>query len=79
MMLNNEVFEVADENTKQLLIFYEMAKAGAIVLDVKNIEHAQIMYGFMQYIKQMKKKSMRDKNKKKLCQLILLQIIQHIK
>ena len=73
--MNRELYHLSDENTKLLLLIYEMAKSGAITLDSSKIEHAQIMYDYLEYVRRMKG----EKDKTPLNQLILLQLIKHSK
>lgn len=73
--MNRELYNLSDENTKLLLLIYEMAKSGAITLDSSKIEHAKIMYDYIEYVRRMKGK----KDKRQLNQLILLQLIKHSK
>lgn len=73
--MNKELYKISNEETKFLLLIYEMAKSGAITLDSSKIEHAQIMYDYIEYVRRMKGK----KDKRQLNQLILLQLIKHSK
>ena len=73
--MNRELYNLSDENTKLLLLIYEMAKSGAITLDSSKIEHAQIMYDYIEYVRWIKGK----KDKRQLNQLILVQLIKHSK
>lgn len=73
--MNRALFELSNDDTKLLLLIYEMAKSGAITLDSSQIEHAQIMYDYIEYVRRMKGK----KDKRQLNQLILLQLIKHSK
>ena len=73
--MNRELYNLSDENTKLLLLIYEMAKSGAITLDSSQMDHAQIMYDYLEYVRRMKDK----KDKRQLNQLILLQVIKHSK
>ena len=70
--MNRELYNLSDENTKLLLLIYEMAKSGAITLDSSKMDHAQIMYDYLEYVRRMK-------DKRQLNQLILLQLIKHSK
>ena len=74
-LMNRELYNLSDENTKLLLLIYEMAKSGAITLDSSKMDHAQIMYDYLEYVRRMKGK----KEKRQLNQLILLQVIKHSK
>lgn len=74
-MMNKELYKISNEETKLLLLIYEMAKSGAITLDSSSSEHAQIMYDYIEYVRRMKGK----KDKRQLNQLILLQLIKHSK
>ena len=47
--MNRELYNLSDENTKLLLLIYEMAKSGAITLDSSKMDHAQIMYDYLVY------------------------------
>ena len=67
--MNRELFELSNDDTKLLLLIYEMAKSGAITLDSSK------MYDYLEYVRQMKGK----KDKRQLNQLILLQLIKHSK
>lgn len=73
--MNRELYNLSDENTKLLLLIYEMAKSGAITLDSSKMDYAQIMYDYLEYVRRMKDK----KDKRQLNQLILLQVIKHSK
>lgn len=73
--MNRELFELSDDDTKLLILIYEMAKLGAITLDSSSSAHAQIMYDYIEYVRQMKGK----KDKRQLNQLMLLQLIKHSK
>lgn len=73
--MNRELFEISNDDTKLLLLIYEMAKSGAITLDSSQMDHAQIMYDYLEYVRRMKGK----KDKRQLNQLILLQLIKHSK
>ena len=73
--MNRELYNLSDENKKLLLLIYEMAKSGAITLDSSKMDHAQIMYDYLEYVRRMKGK----KEKRQLNQLILLQVIKHSK
>lgn len=73
--MNRELFELSNDDTKLLLLIYEMAKSGAITLDSSKMDYAQIMYDYLEYVRQMKGK----KDKRQLNQLILLQLIKHSK
>lgn len=73
--MNRELFELSNDDTKLLLLIYEMAKSGAITLDSSQMDHAQIMYDYLEYVRRMKGK----KDKRQLNQLILLQLIKHSK
>ena len=74
-MMNRALFELSNDDTKLLLLIYEMAKSGAITLDSSKMDHAQIMYDYIEYVRRMKGK----KDKRQLNQLILLQLIKHSK
>lgn len=54
--MNRELFELSNDDTKLLLLIYEMAKSGAITLDSSSSEHAQIMYDYIEYVRRMKGK-----------------------
>lgn len=73
--MNRELYDLFADETKFLLLIYEMAKSGAITLDSSCSEHAQIMYDYIEYVRRMKGK----KDKRKLNQLILLQLVKHSK
>ncbi len=73
--MNRELYDLSADETKFLLLIYEMAKSGAITLDSSSFEHAQIMYDYIEYVRRMKGK----KDKRQLNQLILLQLIKHSK
>ena len=73
--MNRALFELSNDDTKLLLLIYEMAKSGAITLDSSIMDHAQIMYEYLEYVRRMKGK----KDKRQLNQLILLQLIKHSK
>lgn len=47
--MNRELYNLSADDTKFLLLIYEMAKLGAITLDSSSSEHAQIMYDYMDY------------------------------
>ena len=46
-MMNRALFELSNDDTKLLLLIYEMAKSGAITLDSSKMDHAQIMYDYL--------------------------------
>lgn len=58
--MNRALFELSNDDTKLLLLIYEMAKSGAITLDSSQIEHAQIMYDYIEYVRRMKGKKIKD-------------------
>ena len=54
--MNRELFELSNDDTKLLLLIYEMAKSGAITLDSSKMDHAQIMYDYLEYVRRMNRK-----------------------